>query len=113
LGELAIVQQEFTSYVVYYIRRSSPTAGLPQDAEIDCFSATGRAGAIYFYPDGLPLPPNQQTVNGISLYFRTSRFSDVMTMLKEETPLYLNLDTISAAGYVGTSAEPVGEQEQM
>lgn len=108
------VRRDFTSYVLYYMSGSSPAVGLPQDAEIDCFAANGqRAGALYFYPDNLALPANNQNVNGIYLYFRQSRFSDVMTMLKEEKPLYLYLDTDRKFGYVGSSAEPVGEQEQV
>ncbi len=103
---------EFTKYVVYYISGSSPSIGLPQEAEIDCFTEKGtRAGAIYFLPDTVSLPPNRSTVNGIYLYFRMSRFADVMTMLKEEKPLYLHLDTKNQSGYIGTSNEPVGEQE--
>jgi len=86
--------------------------GVPQDAEIDCFTDTGkRAGALYFFPDSVPLPANQDTVNGIYLYYRTSRFGDVMAMLREEKPLYLFLDTSKKSGYVGTGSEPVGEQE--
>jgi hypothetical protein len=45
------------------------------------------------------------------LYFRLARFSDVMTMLKEEKPLYLAFNTDNQVGYIGTSNEPVGEQE--
>jgi hypothetical protein len=109
---MAIVQRDFTRYVVYYISGSSPVIGVAQDAEIDCFNEKGeRAGAIYFYPDSVPLPSNTNTVNGIYLSFRLSRFADVMTMLKEEKPLYLHLDTTKKCGYVGTSTEPVGEQE--
>ena len=106
------VQRDFTRYVVYYIAGSGPSIGLPQEAEIDCFTETGdRAGIIYFYPENVQLPSNQNTVNGIYLYYRSSRFGDVMTMLKEEKSLYLYLDTIASSGYVGTSFEPVGEQE--
>ena len=106
------VQQAFTRYVVYYISGSSPAIGLPQAAEIDCFTDEDvRAGGIYFYPDHVPLPANQSTVNGIYLYYKLSRFAHVMTMLKEEKPLYLYLDTTKHSGYVGTSSEPVGEQE--
>lgn len=109
---LSHVTRTFTEYCVYYITGSSPTIGLPQDAEIDCFNENmERAGIIYFFPDNVSLPANQDTVNGIYLYYHTSRFSDVMTMLKEEKPLYLYLDTISSSGYIGTGNEPVGEQE--
>ena len=109
---MASIRRDFTRYTVYYITGNSPAIGFPQSAEIDCFTDTNeRAGAIYFYPDGGTLPANQDTVNGIYLYYFLSRFADVMTMLKEEKPLYLYLDTGNKAGYVGTGTEPVGEQE--
>ncbi len=109
---LSHVTRSFTTYVVYYITGGSPAIGLAQEAEIDCFDEKmERAGIIYFFPDNVPLPANQNTVNGIYLYFRSSRFSDVMTMLKDEKPLYLYLDTVNSSGYIGTGNEPVGEQE--
>jgi hypothetical protein len=109
---MAYVQQYFTRYVVYYISGSSPAIGVLQDAEIDCFTEQNkRAGIIYFYPDNVPLPSNANTVNGIYLYYRMKRFADVMTMLKDEKPLYLAFEDIKKHGYVGTSSEPVGEQE--
>jgi len=106
------VTRDFTRYVVYYITGCSPTIGLPQEAEIDCFNDENeRAGIIYFFPDNVPLLPNQNTVNGIYLYYKLSRFADVMKMLKEEKPLYLYLNTVTSSGYIGTGFEPVGEQE--
>lgn len=106
------VTREFTKYCVYYISGSTPAIGCPQDAEIDCFTETNeRAGIIYFFPNDLPLPPNEDTVNGIYLHFRMNRFADVMTMLKEEKPLHLTLDTSGGAGHIGTGFEPIGEQE--
>jgi hypothetical protein len=109
---MSTVQKNFTTYVVYYISGSSPAIGIAQDAEIDCFAENGvRAGAIYFYPDSVHLPENLYTVNGIYLHYSLNRFADVMTMLKEEKPLYLYLDTINKSGYIGTNKEPIGEQE--
>ena len=109
---MSIVQRYFRSYVLYYISGSSPAIGVPQDAEIDCFDDKGkRAGIIYFYPDNVPLPSNRDTVNGIYLYYKLSRFADVITTLREEKPLYLYLDTTKKYGDIGTSIEPIGEQE--
>jgi hypothetical protein len=109
---MPLITAHFTQYVVYYVAGASAAAGMPQDAEIDCFDGAGnRAGAIYFYPASGRLPKNQSTANGIYLYFRIARFSDVMTMLKYEKPLYLALNTDTDAGYIGTSNEPTGEQE--
>jgi len=84
----------------------------PQDAEIDCFDSSGkRAGALYFYSGGGRLPQNQDTVNGIYLYYRMTRFADLMSLLQNEKPLYLNLNTDNKVGYISTSNEPVGEHE--
>jgi hypothetical protein len=106
------VTNEFSKYVVYYISGSSPMIGLAQDAEIDCFTDDNkRAGGIFFLPDNVPLPQNANTINGIQLYYRTNRFSDVMTILKEEKPLYLCFNKNNLSGYVGTYTEPIGEQE--
>jgi hypothetical protein len=107
------VSRGFTQYVIYYISGGgSPAIGLPQEAEIDCFTDKNeRAGILYFYPDNVALPQNRDTVNGIYLYYRSSRFGDVMSMLREEKPLYLYLNTTNSSGYVGTGNEPVGEQE--
>ena len=45
------VSTEFSKYVLYYISGSSPTIGLAQDAEIDCFAAdNSRAGGDLFLP---------------------------------------------------------------
>lgn len=113
------INHPFSHYQVYYIAGSSSVTGHPQEAEIDCFlqreTPVGhevvRKGIIYFYPDHVALPSNISTINGIYLYFRSSRFADVMTLLKEEKPLFLSLNTISLVGHVGTGIEPVGEQE--
>ena len=109
---MAISHRDFTSYVIYYMSGGSPAVGVAQDAEIDCFTANGeRAGSIYFFPDAVPLPANNQNVNGISLYYRQSRFSDVMTVLREEKPLNLHLDIDRKVGYMGTNAEPIGSKK--
>jgi hypothetical protein len=107
------VTKDFTKYVVYIISGGgSPTIGVPQEAEIDCFSDMNeRAGIIYFYPDNISLPANNSTVNGIYLYYRSNRFADVMSMLRQEKPLHLSLNMTNLSGYVGTSSEPVGEKE--
>ncbi len=109
---MATLQKKFSKYVVYYISGSSPATGVAQEAEIDCFSEDGkRVGILYFYPANMRMPENQDTLNGITLHYRLSRFTDVMTILKEEQPFYLYFDTVKKYGYVGTGSEPVGEEE--
>ena len=108
---MADVQREFTSYKVYYFSGGS-TADRPAAAEIDCFDATStRVGSIFFYSYDAPLPLAENTMSGIYLHFPVSRFADVMTVLKEEKPLYLNFHGTLKWGYLATAIEPVGEQE--
>jgi hypothetical protein len=111
--ESSSVTKDFTSYVVYIISGGgSPTIGMPQEAEIDCFSDMNeRAGIIYFFPDNISLPANKNTENGIYLYYRSHRFADVMSLLRQEKPLHLSLNMTNLSGYVGTGSELVGEQE--
>ena len=112
MRKAAFERAEFTRYIVYYLSGGSPSNGVPQEVEIDCFDDKfNRKGIIYFFPESAELPANNININGIYLYFRLSRFADVMTILKEEKPLYLNLNTTNLVGYIGTGSEPVGEQE--
>jgi len=106
---MAITTNDFDRYVVYHIS-GTPSGGYPFAAEIDCFSKAKRAGAIYFADSGA-LPAPTLTINGIYLYMPTSRFNEVIATLRYEKPLYLALDTTLNVGWLGTSAEPVGEQE--
>lgn len=106
------IAREFTQYVVYYLSGGSAAVGMAQDAEIDCFDAAGnRAGAMYFHSGTTKLPQNMDTPNGIYLYFRMTRFADVMNLLHHEKPLFLNLNTDNKVGYIGTAAEPIGKLE--
>jgi hypothetical protein len=109
---MAYVSRAFTKYVVYYISGNSPQIGVPQDIEIDLFDDDWkRAGAVYFYPDTIAnLPQCNENINGIYLYFRTSRFNDVMTMLKDEKPLTLYFNQEKKHGYI-LANEQVGGHE--
>jgi hypothetical protein len=100
----------FTHYYVYYGTGSSET-GFPQDAVITCYAENEvRVGSLNFHPNGVPIPQDQiSPVAGISLNFRLNRFADVMTIVKDEKPLYLCFDPLKNAGHLGTGSEPIGE----
>jgi hypothetical protein len=109
------VIKPFDKYVLYYISPSGsgPQVGVPQLAEIDCFNKReGRAGIIYFFPDGTNLPQNTSTINGIYIYFHLSCFNDVITILREEKPLNLAFNEEKKIAYIQTSTEPIGERER-
>lgn len=109
---MASIQCEFTSYKVYYFSGDSAAASYAA-AEIDCFDATStRVGALFFHASDAPLPAAESTMSGIYLHFPVTRFADVMMLLKEEKPLFLNFDDTNKWGYLATAFEPVGEQER-
>ena len=106
------VTKKFTKYSIYYMSGNSSAVGSPQTAEVDCFDDDGlRSGIIYFYPDDVELPVNSETANGIYIYFRHSRFSEVINMVRVEKPLYLFIDTSTNIAGIQTGFEPVGELE--
>lgn len=105
------IQKSFTRYIVYYFSGGAPGT-VPQEAEIDCFDEAGaRVGVLFFYPDAAPRPANENTISGIYLHFPLSRFADIVSLLKDEKPLHLNVDTVSKVGYIATGLESTGEQE--
>lgn len=107
------ITKKISKYTVYYLTGGTPASGMAQTAEIDCFDDMGnRTEIIYFFPDDIALPANSETVNGIYLYFNHSRFSEVITMLKDEKPLSLFFYTDKKTGGIQTGIEPVGEQER-
>jgi hypothetical protein len=108
---MAYVVNSFDRYVLYYVSGASPAVGVPHEAEIDLFDGSTRAGILYFHPDGATLPANRETVNGIYAYYHLSRFADVIETLREEKPLYMALNTGTGVAYIGSSAEPIGEEE--
>jgi len=106
------VTKPVDTYVLYYLSSSGggPQVGVPQLAEIDCFSRqAGRSGILYFFPNGASLPPNANTINGIYIYYHLSQFNDVITILREEKPLTLWFNEDNKVAYVATSSESIGQ----
>ena len=65
---------------------------------------------IVFY-DELPIRRNKALGKIPVLYFHISLLSDIMDMLRNERPLYIQLNTDYWNGVLSTSAEPIGELE--
>jgi len=101
-------QKQIANYSVLY------TTFDDRVAYIRCFSGTNADIALLvFYADGAPMPPkNSVSANGVpNLYFRSSQFLTVLTLFREEKPLFVNFDTTTLLGSLTTSYEPVGEDE--
>ena len=98
---------KITKYVTYYIGSATTT----HDAEIDLFDDRKRTGILYFYGTGKSIPQDKMTVNGVYLHFSLDRFHDVLHILQTEKPLYIRWHSGRKVGYIQTSMEPAGEEE--
>ena len=98
---------QFNVYRVYYYSAPQYT----WDVRIDLYSSAAAVGTLLFMKEGQSIPVNT-IANGIPrLYFSIRDFPAVMTMLREEKPLFVNLNEANGIGLICTSDEPVGEQE--
>ena len=70
-------------------------------------------GYVYFKSDGNPLDAAKVFSNGkYALFFRRSLFTDVIDMLRNESPVYLHYVPEGENNTrLSTSPEPVGEKE--
>jgi len=88
---------------VEYITKSYASVGLFFNAEI--------AGRITFYDEVSVKPSFLYPGGGPVLNFHVNQFTDIMNIIRYEKPLYIYLNTDNWYGYIGTTAEPVGEEE--
>ncbi len=108
---MSMISNVFDKYTLMYLGGKTQAADLA--ARISCFNAAGATvGMIQFFPD-TAIELKNQYVGGIPvLNVPLSRFNDVITTLRYEKPLRINLNTDNAFGYVSTATqEPTGEQE--
>lgn len=98
---------EFNNYRVYYYS----TPRYSWDVRIDLYMDATPVGSAFFIKAGNPVPANA-SVGGIpQLYYSITHCPAIMSMLREEKPLYVSLNTLNGIGALSTSSEPVGDQE--
>lgn len=100
----------FDNYKLYFY---SPALANPSPvvAMVSCYSAKTFVGNLIFFKEGTPLYENQINGNVIFLFYTNNRFADLMTTLREESPLFLRINDGNFGGMVTTNREPVGEEE--
>jgi hypothetical protein len=101
---MATVKADFDGYKIWY--HSRHPYGF--EALIELYKGKINVGRIVFFKD----VPYDLSLAGLSVPYPLSRFNDVITILREEKPLYLILDPDSKWGCLATTdIEPTGEQE--
>jgi hypothetical protein len=103
---MATVKKDFDAYKIWYY------SGHPYEALIYCYQGTTYVGRIVFFKDDSAIPANANFASGPSIHYSLSRFNDIISILRQEKPLYLFLNLDNLIGIVATDEyEPVGEEE--
>lgn len=98
---------EFNIYRVYYY--SAPQYDWA--VRIDLYMSAAYVGMLLFMKEGQPIPANT-IANGVPrLHYSIRDFPAMIQMIREEKPLFVNLNEANGIGSISTSDEPVGEQE--
>lgn len=72
---------------------------------------SGGSHALHaYFKNTSPLPSNSISGSFYFIYYPYDTFASMMEMLREEKPIYVHTSGSSTV-YVGTHAEPVGEEE--
>jgi hypothetical protein len=103
---MATIRKEFDGYSIQY------HSGTIIEATIFCYDGPRYVARIQFHKDDAAISNNADHATGPWIHYPISRFNDVITILREEKPLYLHLNLDKSAGRIATdSREPVGEEE--
>jgi len=97
------------SYRIYF----HTTPNYKWDAFVDLYSGSKWIGRLKFMKEGQPIPENKEMGSAYVLHYPVKHFDSIVTILREEKPVYINLNTANGIGTIATSAEPVGEEEAM
>jgi hypothetical protein len=111
---MPITTTEITRYEVNVISAGDPNYFA---ATVWLYDANQSVVAfLRFYPDGRPLAPNEfrQDLNTAVVSYPLLTLPSVVDVLRNEKPVYFtwfDYTPIRCFGTVGTSLEPIGEQE--
>jgi hypothetical protein len=105
-------EQQFDSYKIFIYSQYQNIDAIIQFFSKDIFS-DGIVGQITFKDDVSTFGTNSVNQEGfINLYCHTSRFNDIVNLLRYEKPLVLGFVDETRVGTISTSqGEPPGEQE--
>ncbi len=102
---MAVAKVPFDGYKIWYHSRH-PYAF---EATIFVYMGERQVGVLLFFKEDVPY---DMSFAGVAIPYPLSRFNDVITILREEKPLYLMHDPDSRWGCISTTdIEPTGEDE--
>ncbi len=78
---------------------------------VDLFNEGTWAGRLVFMKSVSAVPENAMQGKVAIINYPIGCFSDIMSILRREKPLFATVDPSTGIGYISTSDEPVGELE--
>lgn len=104
---MAYQEQEFKEYKIIHWNNYGK-----EEIRIECYLSRGMVGILHFLDDHSSYNPRFLD-RVIHLYYGLDKFSDIVTTLRYEKPLYIffNDNDNTPFGGIKTSPEPVGEEE--
>ena len=105
---------EIKKYDVSYYAGGQNVGGYPYRAVIGLRDEADRfiAGAYFHHsPTTMPSADTKKATGFISCHYNAMDYSQVLDILRNEKPVYVEFDERTNVANVRTSAEPVGEGE--
>ena len=96
-----------TQYHVLFYGSSDGYRG--SRAQITLYDGTNVLGYILFFDPGMPFPNDGQSGGKIYMSLPSAMFENVLDVLRNEKPI--NYYFVSEHAFLGTTTEPVGENE--
>lgn len=114
---MATTWKDIDKYLVrHYGRKSGEDEG-DTVANIICYKQSDIVGYINFYLAG-HVPESKLEILGtgspkkyIMLRFAIDRIDEILNTMRQEKPIHIAVDPGQKIGWVGTGAEPIGEEE--
>jgi len=111
---MVLIVKEFDKYYLNFFSMNEKGKHRPiyskASVSLSLFFKAYEVGKIGFY-DKVPVRRNETLGKIPVLNFHISLLSEIMDMLRNEKPLYIQLNTDNWNGVLSTSAEPIGEIE--
>ena len=112
---MVLIVKEFDKYYLNFFSMNEKGKHRPiyskASVSLSLFFKAYEVGKIGFY-DKVPVRRNETLGKIPVLNFHISLLSEIMDMLRNEKPLYIQLNTDNWNGVLSTSAEPIGLASQ-
>ena len=114
---MATTWKDIDKYLVRHYGRKSGEGEDGTLASIICYKESDIVGYVNFYLEGhvpeskLETLGTGSTKEFIMLRFAIDRINEILDTLRQEKPIHIGVNPSYKVGWVGTGAEPIGEEE--